>query len=70
MEHYFNVTSDRYEDIGDAAVGHSSYAGQCLITVFLRLLHLRHRRRAALGRYTTPTLLPEGVAQRQVSRVS
>lgn len=66
----FTNTSDRYADTGDAAARHSSYAGQRLVIVFLRLLHIRHCWRAAVGGHTAPTLFPQGSAQCQVSRVS
>lgn len=39
----------RYAYPGDSPLRHASDAGQCAGTVFLRLLHLRHRRRAAVG---------------------
>lgn len=70
MKRYFYEILDRYADIGDAATRHSSHAGQRPVTVLLRLLHIRHRRRATVGRHTTPTLLPQGSTQHQVSRVS
>lgn len=56
----------RYADTGDAATRHPSYAGQRLVIVLLRLLHIRHCRRAAVGGHTAPTLLPQGSAQYQV----
>lgn len=70
IKRYFYEISDRYADTGDAAARHPSYAGQRLVTVLLRLLHIRYRRCAAVGGHTAPALLPQGSAQRQVSRVS
>lgn len=67
---FFTNTSDRYADSGDAAARHPSHAGQRLVIVLLRLLHIRHCRCAAVGGDTAPTLLPQGSAQCQVSRVS
>lgn len=70
IAYFHEHTSDRYADTGDATARHSSHAGQRLVIVLLRLLHIRHRRRAAVGGHTAPTLLPQGPAQHQVSRVS
>ncbi len=42
---------------GDAAVGHDADARQRASAMLLRLLHLRHRRSAALGRNSTTALL-------------
>jgi hypothetical protein len=60
----------RHEDSGDVATRHAPDAGQRVAALLLRLLYLRDRRGPAVGGYTEAALLPQGPAQRQVSRVS
>ena len=55
---------------GDAAAGHATDAWQRVDAVLLRLLHLRHRRRPAVGRATAQPLLPRATRQRLRRRVS
>jgi len=56
--------------IGDAAAGHAADAWQRVDAVLLRLLHIRHRRRPAVGRTTAQPLLPRPTGQRVSRRVS
>ena len=49
----------RYEDIGHAAAGYVTDAGQRPAALLLRLFHIRHRRRSTVVGYFTPTLLPQ-----------
>lgn len=63
-------SSNRYANSRDAAARHSSDARQRPPLVLLRIFHIRHRRRPALGGNPASTLLPQGSSQRQVSRVS
>jgi len=60
----------RSADTGDVAAGHAADAGQRPSAVLLRLLHLRHRRRPAVGRTTAQPLLPRPARQRLRPRVS
>ncbi len=39
----------RHEDPGESAAGHAADVGERAAAVLLRLLHLRHHRRAAVG---------------------
>jgi len=54
----------RSADTGDAAAGHAADARQRPDAVLLRLLHLRHRRRPAVGRAPAQPLLPRSARQR------
>lgn len=48
----------RHAYLGHAAAGHPAHAGKRAPAVLLRLLHLRHRGRAALGWPAAQPLLP------------
>lgn len=49
--------SRRYANTGDIAVGYSTDAGKRLAALFLCVLHLRDRRRAAVGGASPEPLL-------------
>ena len=49
----------RHADSGDAFAGHSPNAGQRADALLLRVLHLRHRWGAAVGRHATAAVLPQ-----------
>lgn len=61
---------NRHEDTGDAPARHSTHAGQRASAVLLRLLHIRHRRRAAVGGHPAPAVLPQGSTKREIPGVS
>ena len=50
----------RYAYSGDPAAGHPAHAGQRAAALLLRLLHIRHRRRPAVGRSAQKPLLCGG----------
>lgn len=50
----------RHEDPGESAAGHAADVGERAVAVLLRLLHLRHHRRAALGWTSAQPLLSGG----------
>ena len=53
----------RYAHPSHAAARHAAHARQRPTALLLRILHLRHRRRAALGRYSAPAVLPRPTGQ-------
>lgn len=66
----YAVYVHRHENSGDAATRHAPDAGKRVAAVLLRILHLRDRRGPAVGGHTQAEVLPQGSAERQVSRVS
>ena len=60
----------RHAHPGDAAAGHAADARQRPAPLLLRLLHLRHHRRAAVGRAATQPLLPGAAVQPEPRGVS
>ncbi len=50
----------RHEDPGESAAGHAADVGERAAAVLLRLLHLRHHRRAAVGWTSAQPLLSGG----------
>lgn len=63
----FFVCAGRYAHPGHSPFRHASHAGQCAGAVFLRVLHLRHRRRAAVGGASEKPLF-HGRRRQDVSR--
>jgi len=59
----------RYAHIGHVALGHFADVGQCAAAVFLRVLHIRNHRRAAVGRHTPTEVFLEAAAERHLSQV-
>ena len=60
----------RHAHPGDAAAGHAADARQRPAPLLLRLLHLRHHRRAAVGRAAAQPLLPGAAVQPEPRGVS
>lgn len=54
---YFIVFYYRFEDIGDAFAGHSTYVGQCAADMLLCLLHIWYSGCTAMGRHVASEML-------------
>ena len=60
----------RHANPGDAAARYVAHVGKRPSTLFLRVLHFRHRRRPVVGGHPTSAVLPQTAAQHQLPSVS
>ena len=60
----------RYAHSSNAPAGHTSNVRKCAAAVLFRVLHFRHRGRAAVGRHPATAVLPQPAAECILRRVS